>query len=134
MTAKDSLTLTFLASIWGASFLFMRVSVPDFGPIVMIQLRIGIAAMCLLPFLIWYYRDKIEWKKLPHFVVLGITNSALPFTLLGFATVHVSAGYTSLLNSSVPLWSAIVGVIWLNPLADRRYHAWLCGCVYSGAR
>ncbi len=114
MNIRDSFILTFLAAIWGASFLFMRVAVPEFGPIAMIQMRIGIAALCLLPFLLLRYRKQIDWTKLPHFIVLGITNSALPFTLLGFATIHVSAGYTSLLNSSVPLWSAIVAAIWLG--------------------
>ncbi|OZG73745.1 hypothetical protein BTA51_07995 [Hahella sp. CCB-MM4] len=128
MTAKDSLILTFLAAIWGASFLFMRVAVPEFGPIAMIQLRIGIAALCLLPFLLWRYRNKIDWSRLPHYIVLGITNSALPFTLLGFATVHVSAGYTSLLNSSVPLWSAIVGALWLGDWLTR----WQLGGIMLG--
>ena len=128
MSTRDSFILTFLAAIWGASFLFMRVVVPEFGPIAMIQLRIGIAALCLLPFLLYRYRKQINWNQLPHFVVLGITNSALPFTLLGFATVHVSAGYTSLLNSSVPLWSAIVAAVWLGDWLTR----WQIGGIALG--
>ncbi|MCP5206245.1 MAG: DMT family transporter [Hahellaceae bacterium] len=111
---KDALTLAFLAAIWGGSFLFMRVAVPDFGPIALVQLRIGIAAIFLLPLLLLKHRRKINWQHLPHYLFLGITNSALPFCLLAYATVYLSAGYTSLLNSSVPLWSAVVAAVWMR--------------------
>ena len=44
------LELLALAAIWGGSFAFMRVAAPEFGAIPLIGVRIGIAALILLPF------------------------------------------------------------------------------------
>lgn len=43
--------LIILAAIWGSSFLFMRISTPEFGPIALIALRVGIGSLVLLPVL-----------------------------------------------------------------------------------
>lgn len=104
----------------------MRVAVPDFGPIALVQFRIGIAAIFLLPILLFRHRHKIVWRHLPHYIFLGLTNSALPFCLLAYATVYLSAGYTSLLNSSVPLWSAIVAAVWMRDWLSRWQIVGLC--------
>ena len=50
---------------------------------------------------------------MPLFVV-GITNSALPFCLLTYAALFVSAGTDSILNATTPLWTAIVAYVWLR--------------------
>lgn len=49
-----------------------------------------------------------------HFSVVGAINSALPFTLFAYATLHVTAGFAAVLNASVPLFSAIVAYLWLR--------------------
>ena len=45
------LEITVLGAIWGASFLFMRVAAPEFGPVPLVELRLGLGALVLLPFL-----------------------------------------------------------------------------------
>ena len=49
MSRRDVIDFLLLAAIWGASFLFMRVAAPEFGPLALNGLRSGIAALCLLP-------------------------------------------------------------------------------------
>ncbi|MGF6611747.1 hypothetical protein OKW45_006669 [Paraburkholderia sp. WSM4175] len=72
-----------LAAIWGASFLFMRVAVPELGPIPLIALRVAIAALVLAPVLRSAgSRRQFRSKLWPLFVV-GVTNSAVPFCLTG---------------------------------------------------
>lgn len=114
MTVKDTLILILLAAIWGASFLFMRVSVPEMGVAPLMEVRVLVGTFCLVPILLWRYRKQIQPSLFKHMLVIGATNSALPFTLLAYATIYLSAGYTSLLNSTVPLWSAIIGSLWLK--------------------
>ncbi|MGO4777338.1 EamA/RhaT family transporter, partial [Lysobacter sp. 2RAB21] len=46
------LELCALASIWGVSFLFMRVAAPQFGPIALVELRLALGALVLAP-LLW---------------------------------------------------------------------------------
>ena len=47
MTNRDLADLVLLGAIWGASFLLMRVAVPEFGPIPLIAARVGIGAAFL---------------------------------------------------------------------------------------
>jgi len=99
-----------LAAIWGSSFLFMRVATPEFGPIALITLRVGIAALVLTPVLRSAdARSQFRSKVWPLFVV-GVTNSAVPFCLLAYSTLYVDAGFDSILNATTPLWAALIAV------------------------
>ncbi|WP_281665170.1 DMT family transporter [Paraburkholderia fungorum] len=101
--------LLLLAAIWGASFLFMRIAVPELGPLPLIALRVGIAALVLAPVLrLAAARSQLRAKLWPLFVV-GLTNSALPFCLLAYSTLYVNAGLDSVLNATTPLWAAAIG-------------------------
>lgn len=53
MRQRNLLDLLLLAAVWGGSFLFMRLAVPEFGPIALIELRVGLAALVLLPAALW---------------------------------------------------------------------------------
>jgi drug/metabolite transporter (DMT)-like permease len=106
--------LLLLAAIWGASFLFMRVASPEMGPIWLIEFRVLVAGLVLLPILA--RAGKLGelrrfWKPL---LILGIINSALPFVLLAYATVYLPAGLTSILNATAPLFGIVVAFFWLG--------------------
>ncbi|MBH9662254.1 DMT family transporter [Burkholderia multivorans] len=110
----NALQLVALAAIWGASFLFMRMGAPEFGVIPLIALRVAIAAVLLSPVL----RDasarrEFRTHAVPLFVV-GVANSALPFCLLTYAALFVTAGTDSILNATTPLWTALVAYVWLR--------------------
>ena len=102
------LELLLLAAIWGASFLFMRVAVPELGPIALIALRVGIAAVILAPVLrSETARRQCRTMAWPLFVV-GVTNSAIPFSLFAYSTLFLHAGHDSILNATTPLWAALI--------------------------
>lgn len=114
MRARDVVEMLVLAALWGASFMFMRIAVPALGPVMLIALRVGIAALFLLPILIM--RNGLatlrpHWKAL---VVVGLLNSALPFCLFAYAQLTLAAGFTSVLNASVPIFAALVAFVWLK--------------------
>jgi drug/metabolite transporter (DMT)-like permease len=114
MKAADGGELLTLAALWGASFLFMRVGAPEFGPIVLVALRVGGAALCLLPLLHWRGQTaqlRRHWR--PIFVV-GMTNSALPFLCYGYAALSISAGLASIFNAASPLFGALIAWLWLK--------------------
>jgi len=120
--------LLLLAAIWGASFLFMRMGAPEFGPVALIALRVGIAALVLLPVLRsasarQHLRDR-AWPLL----VVGIVNSALPFCLFAYSTLYVNAGFDSILNAITPLWAALIALVWLKtPMARLQVLGMLIG-------
>lgn len=47
MKPKDLLALILLGALWGGSFLFIRVGTPVLGPLVLMELRVGVAATVL---------------------------------------------------------------------------------------
>ncbi|MBP6529955.1 MAG: DMT family transporter [Burkholderiales bacterium] len=114
MTRRDAFDFVLLAAIWGASFLFMRIGAREFGPFALIGLRSGIAALCLLPLV--FMRDGLAptLAAARPLAVVGITNAAIPFTLLGYAALSLTAGFSSLINAGTPLWAAVIGLVWLN--------------------
>ena len=52
MKRRDLIDLLLLAAAWGGSFLFMRIAVPEFGPMPMVEMRVAIAALVLVPLLL----------------------------------------------------------------------------------
>ncbi len=121
MRTADGAELLLLAAIWGGSFLMMRVAVPEFGPLPMIALRTGIAAMVLLPVIFYRRQWPLLLRNWQPLTVLGATNSALPFALFAFAIQNMSAGVASILNATAPMFAAIVAWRWLGerPTAAR---------------
>jgi drug/metabolite transporter (DMT)-like permease len=106
--------LILLAAIWGASFLFMRSTSAEFGPIMLITLRTGIAALVLLPWLILQQHTAVMFKHWRTITVIGLTNTAIPFCLFSYSTLYLGAGYASVLNATAPMFGALIGFYWLK--------------------
>ena len=106
--------LLLLAAIWGSSFLFTRIAAPEWGPIWLIELRVLIASLTLLPLVfklgLWPQIQR-QWRAL---MLLGILNSALPFSLLAYASLSLSSGFTAILNATTPLFGLWIVVLWLQ--------------------
>ncbi|MEM7351447.1 MAG: DMT family transporter [Acidobacteriota bacterium] len=114
MRPADFLRLLLLSAIWGASFLFMRIAAPSFGPIPLILCCLGSAALFFAPLLLRRdVRRQLVRYRWP-LAVVGVFNSAVPFSLLAFSTLSLEAGFTALLNATTPLFAAAVGAIWLR--------------------
>ncbi|TAG46655.1 MAG: DMT family transporter [Betaproteobacteria bacterium] len=120
MSQRDAFDFVLLSAIWGTSFLFMRVSAPEFGPFALIGLRAGIAACCLLPLFLLHEGVAPLAAHAPALTTVGLVNCVIPFTLLAYAALSLTAGFTALLNATTPLWAAVVGVFWLGATLTRR--------------
>jgi drug/metabolite transporter (DMT)-like permease len=103
--------LIVLAAIWGASFLFMRVASPELGAFPLAALRVGIASLVLLPFMHSIAARQALRAKAWPLLVVGLTNSAVPFFLLSFSTMTLNAGLSSVLNATTPLWTAAIAAL-----------------------
>lgn len=120
------LEFVLLAAIWGSSFLFMRIGTLQLGALPTAGLRVGIAALFLLPILLARGLGpalRVHWKL--SFVV-GILNSAIPFACFTYALQSISSGLSSILNATVPLFGAIIAWLWLK---DRPNGARILGLV-----
>jgi drug/metabolite transporter (DMT)-like permease len=111
---RDVVELIALAALWGASFLFMRVAVPAFGPVALVFLRLAGATLVLVPLLA--ARGELaslrtHWRTI---AVVGALNSALPFLCFAYAALSITAGLSAILNSATPLFAAVVAWLWLG--------------------
>ena len=95
MRIADYLRLLLLAAIWGASFLFMRIAVPQFGAINTAFLRVffGSTGLAVILFI---FKSSFDFKdKFKSSVMLGVINSGLPFLMYCLAAKWLPAGVFS---------------------------------------
>lgn len=120
MNGRDRIELLALAAIWGASFLFMRISAEPFGPSAMVFVRVAGAAALLLPLLVWRGEAATLRQHWRPILIVGISNSALPFLLFGYALLHVTASLAAMFNAATPLFGAVIARLWLGDRLDGR--------------
>ena len=129
MQSRDIARLFLLASIWGFSFIFLRILSPVLGPILTADLRMSIAGLALVAWLQFTRTSlnlKQDWRR---YFYVGMLNAGIPFVLFSFAALHLPAGYSAVLNASVPLLSAIFSAIWLSEMLTlRKLTGMLIGC------
>ena len=114
MRRRDIAELLALAALWGASFLFMRVAVPAFGPMALAFLRVAGAALVLVPLLALRGDLATVRRHWGTIAVVGFFNSALPFLCFAYAALTINAGVSAIFNSATPLFAAIVAWLWLG--------------------
>lgn len=121
------LELTVLGAIWGASFLFMRVSANDFGAVPLVEVRLGLGALVLLPFL-WRSRAQFPRSLWPKLALIGAINSAVPFILFAWAAQRAPAGIGAIANAMTVLFTALVGFLFFGEkIGLRRAMALVAG-------
>lgn len=114
-----ALELGALGAIWGASFLFMRVAAADFGPVPLVEVRLALGALVLLPFL-WRARALFPARAWPKLALIGAINSAIPFVLFAWAAQRAPAGIGAIANAMTVLFTALVGMLCFGERLDRR--------------
>jgi drug/metabolite transporter (DMT)-like permease len=103
--ALELLLLLALATLWGASYSFIRVGVETIPPITFIAARTLIAGFLLLVVMrlrgVTLPRDGALWRR---FLFQAGLNSVVPFTLIAWAERTVDAGLATILNSTSPIF------------------------------
>jgi drug/metabolite transporter (DMT)-like permease len=120
MAPRDLGALLLLSALWGASFIYIRVAVPALGPFVLVELRVGLAAVVLalcaallgrLPKL------RGRWRQ---FALLGAVNVAIPFSLISAAEINLTASLAAILNSTTVMFTAVVAAVWMGDALTAR--------------
>ncbi|MBQ9351110.1 DMT family transporter [Phyllobacterium sp.] len=110
--AKELALLAILATLWGASYTFIRVGVETIPPVTFIAARTLIAGGLLLAIIklrgLALPRDPAIWKR---FLIQACINSVIPFTLIAWAELTVNAGLATILNSTTPIFAFLLTVL-----------------------
>jgi drug/metabolite transporter (DMT)-like permease len=98
--------LLLLATLWGASYSFIKVAVATIPPITLIALRTLIAGVLLLLIMRWrgtaMPTDAATWRR---FAFQAVLNSVIPWTLIAWGERTVDASLATILNSAAPIFT-----------------------------
>jgi drug/metabolite transporter (DMT)-like permease len=115
---QNLIWLILLASLWGPSFIFIKVAVQEIAPLTMVVGRVGVAAMILLVILRfqgrWLPPFGPIWK---HIAVVAFVHNALPFTLFNWGEQYIDSALAAILNGTTPLFTILLAHLFI---ADDR--------------
>lgn len=115
MKLKDWLAFVALGLAWGSSFLWIKIAVQEIGPFTLVALRLLFGVVGLL-FVVAYNRPR--WPRARRMwwvlVVLGLTNTAVPFVLISWGELFIDSAVAAVLNSTVPLFTMLIAHVFLS--------------------
>lgn len=113
MSAADLAKLVFLSAIWGGSFIFLRITAPEFGPLLTATLRTLLAGLALMAFA-RMTNVRMNWRaNMKPYAIVGLFAGAIPFSCFSFAALHLPAAHSAVLNATAPLFGALFSTLWL---------------------
>lgn len=118
-TAWDWAGLLLLSAIWGLSFLFLRVAAPVMAPAFLVEMRVLSALAVMLPMCLIMRRGAEMLRHWKMILIAGLANMAVPFCLFSWAALHAGAGALSILNATVPFFTALVALAWFGQRLSR---------------
>jgi drug/metabolite transporter (DMT)-like permease len=104
--AVELVLLLLLATLWGASYTFIKLGVATIPPITLIAARTAIAGVLLLAIMQWrgvrMPRDAATWRR---FMFQACLNSVIPWTMIAWGERSLDAGLATILNSTSPIFT-----------------------------
>jgi len=109
MGTAEWLLLLLLAALWGGSFFFFKILVNELPPFTVVLGRVGFAAIILQLYLL-ARRDPmpVTPRLWAQFLVMGLLNNVIPFTLIVYGETRISSGLASILNAMTPVFGVVV--------------------------
>ena len=107
--------ITLLGACWGPSFLFIKLAVAEIPPMTLVACRLTIGGI-----LLWIilrasgYSLGLYRRHSKHFVAMGVVACSLPFFLITFGEVYISSSMAAIVNSTTPIWTALLAHIFVH--------------------
>ncbi|HUW64912.1 MAG TPA: DMT family transporter [Spirochaetia bacterium] len=109
MGPTEWVLIIILSVIWGSSFFFIKIIVSDVPPFTVVLGRVGLAAIALN---IIVYAKGYRMPKNPSiwkdFILMGMLNNLIPFSLIIWGETRIASGLASILNATTPFFSVIL--------------------------
>lgn len=126
MGTREWLLLLVLSVLWGGSFFFNAVALADLPTLTVVFARVAIAAAVLWLVIVSSGRlARAHLTLWPAFLIMGVLNNVIPFTLIVWGQTRIGSGLASILNATTPLFTVVLAN-WLT-LDERITPARLAG-------
>ncbi|WP_062223785.1 DMT family transporter [Aureimonas sp. D3] len=110
--AVSLLMLLSLATLWGASYSFIKLGVATIPPVTLIAVRTLIAGSLLLAILhLRGLRLPTDRRNTKRFLIQAGLNTVVPFTLVAWGSQYVDAGLVTILNSLTPVFAFLINAL-----------------------
>jgi drug/metabolite transporter (DMT)-like permease len=132
MRPKDWLAFIALGTIWGSSFLWIKIAVQEISPLMLVSLRLLIGGVGLGAIAFYAHptfpRNQRIWLGL---IFLGFINSGIPFLMISWGEQYIESAIAAILNSTTPLFTMLIAATFLSDdkLTLRRSIGLLVGFV-----
>jgi drug/metabolite transporter (DMT)-like permease len=104
-----------LGGIWGGSFLFIKVIVDETGPLEVATRRLFLGALAIAAYVAFARRRlTLTPRLLGRIAVLAVVANVVPFFLISWGEQHIESGTASVLNATVPIFTAVVAAVVLD--------------------
>ncbi len=127
----DWLLLVLLSIVWGASFIFIGIAVKELPTLLIVFVRVALAALILLP-VHWLWQGALpkDARSWVSFAGVSLTNNIIPFTLIVYGQHSITASLASVLNATTPFFGLLVlAVAGAEGLSGRKIASLLLGLV-----
>ncbi|UCH27193.1 MAG: DMT family transporter [Trueperaceae bacterium] len=114
MKTRDFALLLFVSSLFGAAFLFIRIATPSFGPFVLMDARVLLSAAVLALYATVIGHRFAFKRRRKEWLILGTLNAALPFPLIAYAELHITASLAAILIATMPLFTSLAAALMLK--------------------
>lgn len=109
MGALEWVMLVTLAAVWGGSFFFNKIALRDLPPFTLVWVRSVLGALLLVVIVRLsgesLTQPRSVWRS---FMVIGVLNNLLPFSLISYGQTQIASGLASILNATTPLFTVVV--------------------------
>lgn len=114
--------LVFTITTWGYSWVLMKMGLEYSGPFTFAAWRCGIAGVAMIIFVSIKSIRLPELKKLPDYFMIGMFQTTVMFGLMLYGMKYVTAGKTSVLLYTMPIWTMFMVHFYLKePLNKARW-------------
>ena len=113
--------------------MLMRIAAPVFGPMLTTFGRAGLGALALYVFARQTGVDFAWRRNAKTYFIIGLTNTAIPFSLFAWSALYIPSAYMATMNSLAPIFTAVFGFLLLaERLSSLRIAAFLLGLAGVG--
>jgi len=109
MKPKHWFVFILLGAIWSSSFLWIKIAVQEISPITLVAFRVLFGLLfSIVVILIQRVQIPRDFKTWLPFIILGITNVAIPFFLISWGEQVIDSAVAAILDATVPLFTIVI--------------------------
>lgn len=120
-TPANWLSIAALGVIWGGTFMVVSIALQGYGPLTVACARTTLGAVALLGLMGALRRPLPPRATHRHLLLIGVLNTALPFSLLSWGQQFVPSAFAGISMAALPLFVLPLAHFFASePLSGRR--------------